>query len=128
MHSLKSALFLLDVLLFTSFTTKAVCDDSRPPFAFGTSTYSSSISIATPSTIDVQVGGEGYIFSPSKITAPQGSVLNFHFFPGDHSVAESEFGSPCQYTDSGIWSGYVSADSGVAVCIRLFFFSLLEKN
>ncbi|EEY19487.1 conserved hypothetical protein [Verticillium alfalfae VaMs.102] len=57
-------------------------------------------------------------FSPEKITAPPGSMVQFQFMGGNHTVTQSTFDSPCQpmgivQTDpnsppkEGIFSGYV---------------------
>ncbi|CRJ80472.1 hypothetical protein BN1723_008405 [Verticillium longisporum] len=57
-------------------------------------------------------------FSPEKITAPPGSMVQFQFMGGNHTVTQSTFDNPCQpmgivQTDPnsppkvGIFSGYV---------------------
>ncbi|KAM0330732.1 hypothetical protein ACHAQA_003684 [Verticillium albo-atrum] len=57
-------------------------------------------------------------FSPEKITAPPGSMVQFQFMGGNHTVTQSTFDNPCQpmgtvQTDpnaapqQGIFSGYV---------------------
>ncbi|KAF3349576.1 putative oxidoreductase [Verticillium dahliae VDG2] len=57
-------------------------------------------------------------FSPEKITAPPGSMVQFQFMGGNHTVTQSTFDNPCQpmgivQTDpnsppkEGIFSGYV---------------------
>jgi plastocyanin len=81
-----------------------------------TTASASSPSAAASGTIDVQVGNSGLTFNPSTVTAPVGSIVNFHFFPPSHSVAESDFGSPCQFKSGGIWSGFMPTSSGAAVC------------
>ena len=49
-------------------------------------------------------------FSPANITATAGSVITFVFdgFPGNHTVAQSAFTSPCTPLEGGFDSGYFS--------------------
>jgi plastocyanin len=79
---------------------------------------SSSTATATNGVIDVKVGSSGLTFSPSTVQGKVGDTVNFHFYPLDHSVAESSFASPCSYKQGGIWSGFMSASSSVAVSLR----------
>ncbi|OKL55754.1 hypothetical protein UA08_09015 [Talaromyces atroroseus] len=111
-----SSLFLLSSLLIS--LTQAQCNSTR----------TASTTSPTPSslTIDVQVGLNGLTFSPPILTAAQGSTINFHFDPRNHSVAESRFASPCQYVDGGIWSGYVPTSRGVAP--NIFSITLNDSN
>ena len=52
-------------------------------------------------------------FSPPSITAKMGSVITFVFdgFPGNHTVAQSTFASPCTPMSGGFDSGFFSTDS-----------------
>jgi plastocyanin len=75
-------------------------------------------------TIDVQVGNGGLVFNPSTVTAPQGATINFHFYPNQHSIAESDFNTPCSFKQGGIWSGFIPTSSGVAVCSLIFLVCL----
>ena len=47
-------------------------------------------------------------FSPASITATKGSVITFVFdgFPGNHTVAQSTFASPCTPMPGGFDSGF----------------------
>ncbi|KAF8209147.1 hypothetical protein K438DRAFT_1712024 [Mycena galopus ATCC 62051] len=53
--------------------------------------------------------GNIYQFSPTTITATNGSVITFLFngLPGNHSVTQSSFSSPCQPMAGGFGSGWV---------------------
>ena len=55
----------------------------------------------------VQVGNGGLTMSPNDITVPSGEVIEFHFFTGSHSVAQSSFAAPCAplNTTAGFFSG-----------------------
>ena len=47
------------------------------------------------------------MFDPSNVTAAKGDVLEFHFYPANHSIAQSSFDKPCIADETGIWSGFV---------------------
>ncbi|ORY10486.1 Cupredoxin [Clohesyomyces aquaticus] len=66
----------------------------------------------------VRVGGQtatDLVFEPNNINATKGDTVTFHFWPKNHSVAQSTFAKPCEPMDSGFWSGYVATASGVAM-------------
>ena len=66
-------------------------------------------------TFDVDVGESGFTFSPDTITAKVGDVVNFHFYPGDHSVTQSTFEAPCKPSGANaIFSGFINSNSGEA--------------
>jgi plastocyanin len=60
---------------------------------------------ALAATINVAVST---VFTPDTITAAEGDVIQFDF-NGQHSVAQSEFDSPCVATsETAIYSGTLS--------------------
>lgn len=66
-------------------------------------------------TFDVDVGKSGFVFDPDTIDAQVGDIVNFHFYPGDHSVAQSTFEAPCQPSSpNAIFSGFINSGSGEA--------------
>ena len=71
------------------------------------------ISAAAAANHDVLVGNEGLNFSPNSLTAATDDTVTFHFYPGNHSVAQSDFNSPCSST-TGFFSGYIDSQSGAA--------------
>jgi len=82
----------------------------------------SAISLATAAAaqITVTVGGNsstpGGIFQyiPANVTAANGTVVTFKFLnPGNHSIAQSSFSNPCNLTNGGFDSGWVSVGAGV---------------
>ncbi|OLN87592.1 putative GPI-anchored cupredoxin-like protein 2 [Colletotrichum chlorophyti] len=84
------------------------------------STTSAAAAAASASSIPgvhvVKVGDGGLTFSPNDIKAAVGDVVEFHFYPRAHSVAQSSFDSPCQPlngTTAGFFSGPVAVSSGV---------------
>ncbi|KAH8661694.1 hypothetical protein BGZ60DRAFT_566344 [Tricladium varicosporioides] len=67
-------------------------------------------SSATP-TISVMVGATGHHFTPENVTANIGDIVEFRFYPLNHSVARAEFMDPCipsEYHEgrTGFWSGF----------------------
>ncbi|KAF3352623.1 hypothetical protein VdG1_08789 [Verticillium dahliae VDG1] len=61
------------------------------------------------------VGESGLTFDPAEVTAAVGDVVEFHFYPQAHSVAQSSFDSPCQpLNTTGFFSGPVRVQSGVS--------------
>ncbi|OJJ66114.1 hypothetical protein ASPBRDRAFT_189154 [Aspergillus brasiliensis CBS 101740] len=79
-----------------------------------TSTESGSASSTTQS---VDVGESGLTFNPDTIHIPSGGVVEFHFYPGDHSVAQAAFNNPCHpLSDTSFFSGFMaSANDGKPV-------------
>lgn len=67
-------------------------------------------------TIPIQAGVAGLTFTPASITADLGDVLEFHFFPRNHSVAQGDWKNACQpATTGGFFSGFVPVSSGESV-------------
>ncbi|OIW34456.1 hypothetical protein CONLIGDRAFT_5741 [Coniochaeta ligniaria NRRL 30616] len=69
---------------------------------------------AAGATHTVLVGAEGFKFSPNQYTnVPIGDIIEFRLYPGNHTVARSDFGTPClpyEYTGlnrQGFFSGYI---------------------
>ena len=70
----------------------------------------------------VAVGENGFRFTPDSILAPVGSVVQFEFYPFNHSVVQGDFSNPCQPLAGGMgfYSGYQVVTSGVAVSVAFF--------
>ena len=85
-------------------------------------THSVNVGAVSASIIGVvfsfidQKSQEGLVFTPNQLTANVGDVVEFRFYPSNHSVARSEFKNPCiPYEDTGagkkgLWSGFVPMD------------------
>ncbi|KAJ6112308.1 Cupredoxin [Penicillium sp. IBT 18751x] len=75
------------------------------------STTQSSSSIARSGTKGVQsvdVGEHGLTFSPDTLTVSPGDKVEFHFYPGNHSVTQASFANPCHpLNDASVFSGFV---------------------
>ena len=57
--------------------------------------------------ISISVGQTGLVFDPATVTANVGDLLQFSFYPKDHSVAQSSSSSPCQPLTGGVYSGFM---------------------
>ncbi|PKS11258.1 hypothetical protein jhhlp_003019 [Lomentospora prolificans] len=77
-----------------------------------------ALSAAVPALADTIkiTAGENNRFDPETVTAKEGDTIEFHFGPGNHSVAMGEFDSingPCvPANEGGFFSGYFNVDSG----------------
>lgn len=80
-----------------------------------TSAAAAATARAVNGVIDVQVGNGGLIFTPNTVMASAGDKINFHYYTGNHSIAESTFASPCSFMQGGIWSGFMPVSSGIGV-------------
>ncbi|RNJ55853.1 hypothetical protein D7B24_007945 [Verticillium nonalfalfae] len=59
-------------------------------------------------TIEINVASIPLSFLPDQIAADVGDVLEFHFYPQNHSVVAGEYGAPCSpLDDGGFFSGFV---------------------
>ena len=134
-----SVLILFPLLPFT-YGQYGAPDQASTTTAASTSSASSS----TPSNVHiVSVGSGGLIFSPNSMTVPVGDQVEFHFFPPEHSVAQSSFSTPCAPPSNGtaFWSGFIQTSSSSNVCsfprishrrcsvaIRLIFLSQIPSG
>ena len=71
--------------------------------------------LAQAVTHDIKVGNKGLNYDPETVTAAQGDILRFSFYPEEHNVAQGTFDKPCQPMDGGIFSGDIEVESGVSV-------------
>jgi plastocyanin len=72
---------------------------------------------AHATTIPIKVGNGQLTFDPSSTTAQVGDVLEFHFFPRNHSVVQGSFDQACNPLSGGFFSGFgfpVNTTSGLA--------------
>ncbi|EAU36269.1 conserved hypothetical protein [Aspergillus terreus NIH2624] len=79
-----------------------------------TSETSSSMGTSTPSAVQtVDVGEHGFSFDPDTLQVAPGGKVEFHFYPGNHSVAQASFDRPCHpMSDSSFFSGFIAPTSG----------------
>lgn len=84
----------------------------------------SALSLATVAAaqVTIQVGatasatGGVFQFIPPNVNAANGTVVTFQFsgVPGNHTVTQSSFASPCELVDGGFDSGWVLIPSAVS--------------
>ncbi|ERS96199.1 plastocyanin-like domain-containing protein [Sporothrix schenckii 1099-18] len=65
-------------------------------------------------THTVVAGRAGLHFDPENVVAEVGDVIEWHYLPANHSVAQSSFGAPCRPLSSGegFFSGFQPVASG----------------
>ncbi|KAM0254385.1 hypothetical protein ACHAQJ_006854 [Trichoderma viride] len=70
---------------------------------------------ASAETIKIDVGENGFTFTPDSVTAQKGDILEFTFHPLNHSVVMGDFENPCAPAKTGgFFSGFMPVSSGVA--------------
>lgn len=70
--------------------------------------YPSRTVSETGVTHTVVAGRAGLHFDPENVVAQVGDVIEWHYLPMNHTVAQSSFGSPCAplADNSGFFSGF----------------------
>lgn len=108
---IKPSFFTLILLFLSLVGAQDGGGSSDTTTATASSTTSGSASSTTQS---VDVGEDGFTFNPDTIHIPAGGVVEFQFYPGDHSVAQAAFNKPCHpLSDSSFFSGFMaSANDG----------------
>lgn len=73
------------------------------------SSTTSSTAVSASSTVHkIDVGEDGFTFSPNTLTVSPGEKVEFHFYPQNHSVIQASFDNPCHpINDSSFSSGFV---------------------
>jgi plastocyanin len=95
--------------MFFNAVTLVYASTALLSLAFASTTTSSA---AAGATYEVSVGANGISYTPNTVFANVGDVIEFVFYPLNHSVARAAFGEPCiPYEDSvpggvGFWSGF----------------------
>ncbi|KAK4096843.1 hypothetical protein N658DRAFT_501091 [Parathielavia hyrcaniae] len=73
----------------------------------------SSLAKASSHFIPVSVGKTGLTFEPNEIHAEEGDVIEFRFWPRNHSVVAGDFHSACRPAeDNGFSSGFFPTQNG----------------
>jgi plastocyanin len=101
---------------------------SAAPTSTGIS-YPSRTVAETGVTHTVVAGRAGLHFDPENVVAQIGDVIEWHYLPMNHSVAQSSFGNPCKPLDdgSGFFSGFnFFTKEGQAPDV--FTFTVVDQN
>ncbi|KAJ5032552.1 uncharacterized protein L3040_009153 [Drepanopeziza brunnea f. sp. 'multigermtubi'] len=83
-----------------------------PGIVYAQGSSPSSTASAAAATHSVNVGATGHHFTPDSLKAAKGDIIEFRFYPLNHSVARADFRSPCfpyELTGAGrvgFWSGF----------------------
>lgn len=79
---------------------------------FTTAAVLALASHASAETIKIDVGANGFAFTPDSVTAKVNDILEFHFHPINHSVVLGDFANPCQPAKNAFFSGFQPVSSG----------------
>jgi plastocyanin len=72
-----------------------------------TAVFLATAGLAAAATIPVSVGKNGLTFEPNVIRAQEGDVIEFRFWPRNHSVVAGDFANACRpAADNGFFSGF----------------------
>lgn len=75
--------------------------------------------VAMAETHIVKVGQDGLTFDPKMTTAAVGDIVEFHFWPQNHSVVAGSMDTGCTPIDNistnGFYSGFMPVASGMGV-------------
>lgn len=93
--------------LTTVFLASAAAVSAAPTTTTG-STKTTRTTHLTGVTHSVVAGLGGLRFDPDNVVAEIGDVVEWHFLPRNHTVAQSSFGNPCQplADGSGFFPGF----------------------
>lgn len=70
-----------------------------------------ALPLSLAKNISISVGQAGLVFDPEVVTAKTEDLLEFHFYPKNHSVTQSSFSSPCHPSTGGVYSGFMPETS-----------------
>lgn len=73
----------------------------------------------------VKVGENGLNFTPAQTSAKIGDTVEFHFYEGFHSVAQSSFAKPCEPINS---TAFFSGDQNVKTKVSDKVFTIEVKT
>ncbi len=83
---------------------------------FTTAAIASLVGAASAKTIKIDVGEGGLVFNPKNSKADMGDMLEFHFYPPQHSVVQGDPNKACSPVSSGgFYSGFMPTKNGEAV-------------
>jgi len=75
-------------------------------------TVSTLGALTQAATVTIAVGQNGLSFSPNSVTANVGDIIEYQFFPPNHSVVMGDFNNPCApATQGGFFSGFFAGGS-----------------
>ncbi|KAH0566247.1 hypothetical protein GP486_000345 [Trichoglossum hirsutum] len=63
---------------------------------------------AYAAVVSIDVGEDGLVMSPKNVKANVGDVVQFTFYPPQHTVVQAAFDKPCEPLSGGFYSGVMS--------------------
>jgi plastocyanin len=74
------------------------------------------LSLAGAATLRVDVGKNGLAFTPNSTVAAIGDIVEFHYYPKNHSVVQTSFAGPCEFDlPTPFFSGFMPVAAGEGV-------------
>ncbi len=92
-------------------------------FALAAAAFAACASARVPATppagkiISIAVGKSRLSFLPDTVTAQVGDVLEFLFYPTNHSVAQGSWDKGCAPDEDGFFSGFFRVGGGMNVSL-----------
>lgn len=113
-------------ILMTSLIPAAAAQYGGTVTGSSTTTSPPSTTSASPAVHTVEVGQNGLRFEPDTLSVSPGGKIEFHFNPGNHSVAQASFSNPCNpMSDTALFSGFVpgssSAGDSVSRLVEVYY-------
>jgi plastocyanin len=104
--------FSYSALVSTAIAALYVAGASCAPTA--SSNEPAAVAARAPgATHSVIAGLGGLRFDPDNVVAEIGDIVEFHFLPKNHSVAQSSFNKPCvPINDNAFFSGFLPTANG----------------
>ncbi|GFF41255.1 hypothetical protein IFM51744_04743 [Aspergillus udagawae] len=98
-------------LIYAQYGGQSSSTTEKPTTTSSSATTTSSSASSAIHTVDV--GEHGFTFVPDTLSVSPGSKVEFHFYPGNHSVAQAAFSKPCHpLSQSSFFSGFFPATNG----------------
>jgi len=113
-HSNILAMFAKSILIAAISLTGAFAAPAADPSATTLERRQASRTAPSKVTHTVVAGRGGLKFEPDNIVAEIGEIVEFHYLPKNHSVAQSSFEKPCVPLDNGasFFSGFQPVAEG----------------
>lgn len=120
-----SSIVSLSSIISTLYITSAVAAPTS-------TTHSDKVARTIPkgATHTVVAGLGGLHFDPDNVVAEIGDVVEFHYLPANHSVAQSSFDAPCVPLTTptpGFFSGFMPTPAGTQNP-NVFTIQVTDKN
>ncbi|MCJ1317338.1 hypothetical protein MMC15_002661 [Xylographa vitiligo] len=83
--------------------------------------FSAATALAQNTTHRVTVGADGKLaYNPTTVFANTGDLVQFEFYPSNHSVTQSNPSTPCVPLSNGFFSGFIYEANGSTTAATTF--------